>query len=84
MADGKQPVSKISIYPVSAAIWKNEGSKGSFYSVTFERTYKDGDQYKSSSSFTSDHLLTVAKIADIAHSEILRLRGADREPSAEE
>lgn len=41
MSDNKQPVERINIYPVSAAIWKNESTKGVFYSVTFERSYRD-------------------------------------------
>jgi hypothetical protein len=78
MAD-KAPVHKLSIYPINAAIWKNDGSKGAWYSVTIERTYKDGDKYKSSNTFGKDDLLTVAKIADLAHTELVNLEKDDRE-----
>jgi hypothetical protein len=34
------------------------------------RSYKDGDEWKSSSSFGRDELLTLAKVADLANSWI--------------
>jgi hypothetical protein len=40
MADSK-PASTIKLYPLSAAVWRNETKDGkAFYSVTFERSYK--------------------------------------------
>ena len=77
MAENK-PVSKIAIYPVTAALWKNDGKNGPWYSVTLEKTYKEGDSYKSSSNFGRDDLLTLAKVVDLAHSELLNLEQADR------
>jgi hypothetical protein len=76
MAD-KAPVSKVEIYPIAAAIWKNEGSKGTWYSVTIQRTYKQGDEYKRSDSFGVEDLLTVAKVADLAHTEIVNFEKDD-------
>jgi hypothetical protein len=76
MAD-KVPVSEITIYPIEAAIWRNEGSKGPWYSVTIERKYKDGDKYKQSDSFGKDHLLTAAKVLDLAHTELVNLERDD-------
>jgi hypothetical protein len=70
-----QPVGKITIWPASCAIWKN----GEFYSVTFAKSYKDGEEYKNSSSFDRDNLLALAKLADQAHSWILRQEQKDRE-----
>ena len=84
MPDEKaQPVSKLSIYPVSAAIWRNEGKNGAWYSATFERTYKDGDKYKSADNYPADHLLALSKLADLAHTEMLRLRAEDRQATPE-
>jgi hypothetical protein len=37
------------------------------YSVAFTRSYKDGNDWKDSSSFSPDDLLTLAKIANDAH-----------------
>ena len=86
MSDSKKPVTKVSLYPVSAAIWRNEGSKGeAFYNVTFERSYKDNDgAWQRSESFTISDLLLLAKVADHAHSEIYKLRAKDREAQQSE
>ena len=63
----KRPVHEVRIGPVKAAIWRNEGSSGPWHNVTFERIYKDGEDWKSTSSFGRDELLVVAKVADLAH-----------------
>jgi len=80
MSDSKKPVTKVSIFPVSAAIWRNEGSNGeTFYNVTFERSWKDdAGSWQSSASFSFNELLVLAKVADRAHSEIYELRAKDR------
>ena len=41
MSDTRKPAAKLGLSPVSAAIWRNQNPKGVFYSVTFERSYKD-------------------------------------------
>jgi hypothetical protein len=64
----KRPVHELRIGHVRAAIWKNDGSNGPWHSVTVERSYKDGEEWKSSTSFGRDDLLVLAKIADQAHS----------------
>ncbi len=88
MSNNKKPVSKITLYPVSAAIWKNETVKAdkngngerAYYSVTFERGYKDETgKWQSSDSFYLSDLLLLAKVADRAHSEIYKLRAIDRQ-----
>jgi hypothetical protein len=55
---------------VAAAIWPNEGQNGTFYNVTFERTYRKGEELKNSQSFGRDDLLLLAKAADMAHTWI--------------
>ena len=68
MSDTKKPAAKISLYPVSAAIWRNQNQKGVFYSVTFERSYKDdAGKWQTSSTFNASDLLLLAKVADQAH-----------------
>lgn len=79
MSDNKKPAAKVSLFPVSAAIWRNQNQKGVFYSVTFERSYKDdAGNWQTSSAFNTSDLLLVAKAADLAHSEIYKLRAGDR------
>ena len=41
------------------------------HNVTFERSYKDGEEWKTTTSFGRDDLLTLAKVADLAHSWII-------------
>lgn len=69
-----RPVHTIRYGTLRAAIWKREVDLGNnsrpMYSVTFGRSYKDGTEWKDSSSFGPDDLLTLAKIADDAHSFI--------------
>ena len=61
------PVHKIRLGRITAAIWENEGSKGTFYNVTINRCYKDGDERKETTSFGRDDLPLVAKAVDQAH-----------------
>lgn len=85
MSENKQPVAKINLHPVSAAIWRNENQKGTFYSVTFERSYKDDDgKWHRSGSFNAGDLLLLAKVADLAHSKIHELRAGDRNAPSED
>jgi hypothetical protein len=72
-----KPVAEVRFGNISAAIWRNEGDSGTWYNVTVERTYRDGTEYKRSPSFGRDDLLTLAKVADQAHSEIFNLQRFD-------
>ena len=84
MSDTKKPAAKLSLYPVSAAIWRNQTSNRAFYSVTFERTYKDeAGKYQTSSTFNAGDLLTLSKLADLCDTKIRELRAADRQPDEE-
>ena len=65
------PVDKVRVGLVTASIWKNQTEKGVFYNVTFERRYKDGDQWKSTHSYGFNDLLDLAKAADLAHTRII-------------
>jgi len=67
----KRPVHDLRIGSVKAAVWKNEGTNGAWHSVTFERLYKDGNEWKSSGSFGKDDLLVLAKVSDLAHTWIV-------------
>jgi hypothetical protein len=77
------PVHTIRYGALRAAIWKREVDLGNnsrpMYSVTFTRSYKDGNDWKDSSSFGPDDLLILAKIADDAHTFIHGRRLKDTE-----
>jgi len=86
MSDSKKPVSTVTLWPITAAIWRNKNGSGEpFYNVTFERTYTDkAGEYQNSASFAFNDLLLLAKVADRAHSEIYKLRANVRHHDADE
>jgi len=80
MSDNTKPAARVIMHPVKAAIWKNETEKGEvFYNVTFERSYRNlSGEWQSSDSYGVGDLLLLAKAADLAHTEIIKLRAKDR------
>lgn len=69
--DAKQkPVHEIRMGRIKAAIWANDTDNGTRHNVTITRLYKDGDEWKTSTSFGREELPLVAKIADMAHTWI--------------
>jgi hypothetical protein len=46
-----QPAHQLRSRSVKCALWRNETDKGVFHNITLERIYKDGEVWKSSSSF---------------------------------
>ena len=74
-----QPVHRIRMSRVEAAIWQNRGESGTWYNVTLSRSYKNAnDEWKSSDSFSVDDLLVVAKVANEAHSWIIQKQQEER------
>ena len=63
-----RPVHEIRLGLIKAAIWANATREGVMRNVTFERSFKDGDEWRTTHSFGRDDLLKVAKLADEAHS----------------
>ena len=63
----QKPVHEIRLGRIKATIWENETENGPRYNVTVSRLYKDGDEWKQSSSFGRDDLPLVAKVVDLAH-----------------
>jgi hypothetical protein len=58
-----QPVHIIRHGVITGSVWRQETDKGSMFNVTFQRSYKDGDTWKSSTSFGRNNLLVVSLIA---------------------
>lgn len=76
----KPPVARLRIGLIAASIWGRDTDNGSFYSVSFERRYKDAhDEWQSTHSYNADDLLILAKLADQAHSRILELQTEEAE-----
>lgn len=64
---GNQPAMKFRRGRVSATAWRNHHeTQGVWYSVTVTRSYKDGEQWKSATSFGRDDLLAVGEVCRLA------------------
>ena len=63
-----KPVHEIRMGRIKAAVWENQSqTNGTMYNVTFSRLFRDGNQWKDSTSFGRDDLPLVEKVADQAH-----------------
>jgi hypothetical protein len=78
-ANPSKPAHEIRLNGVRASIWKNDTDKGPRYNTTFERSYRDGEEWKSSNSFGRDDLLTLGFVAQEALRWIIQQR---QEPPA--
>ena len=67
---GNKPVHELRFGRIRATIWANETEKGIRHNVAISRSYKDGEEWKETTSFGRDDLLLVQKVADIAHTWI--------------
>jgi hypothetical protein len=67
------PVKTLRNRRIKAAIWVNHGAKGTFYTVTISRSFKQNDVWRDSQSFSHNELLIVAKLMYDAHTEISTL-----------
>jgi len=70
-----QPVDRVQIGRIEAAIWENHHEKGTSYSVTVNRRYRDKDEnWQTTTSFGRDDLLILAKVIDLAHTRVIELQ----------
>ncbi len=73
----KRPVHEIRMGRIRAAIWPNQTEAGVRHNVTVSRLYKDGDEWKDTTSFGRDDLPLVAKVCDLAHTWIYNQSGGN-------
>jgi len=59
-------VHEIRVGGIRASVWRNETDKGQRFNTTFDRSYRDGEEWKTSESFGRDDLLTVGFVANEA------------------
>jgi hypothetical protein len=71
----QKPAHEIRMGRIKATIWENETENGTRHNVTISRLYKDGDQWKQTTSFGREDLPLVAKVADLAHTWIYEQAG---------
>lgn len=65
-----KPVHEVRLGRIKAAIWANETDNGVRHNVTITRLYKEGEEWRTSTSFGREELPLVAKVADLAHTWI--------------
>jgi len=77
-AKAQPPVAKIRVGLVTASIWERQGDAGTFYTVSFERRYRDSEgQWQTAHSYDASDLLALAKAADLAHSKIIEAQAEE-------
>ena len=80
---GGGPVGKLRLGRLSATIWENGSDERSFLNVKFARSYLDEQKkWQNSDSFSRDDLLTLAKLADQAHTFICERQSPPRDQEA--
>ena len=62
-----QPAAKIRDGAITATLWEKQGEHGIYFNTTISRTYKDGDKFKETNSFSGAELLRVSLIAQQAY-----------------
>lgn len=87
MADNNSkepPIEVLRDGAIKASIWRNEGDKGEFLTVTFARTYTDqnGD-LKDTSAYTGRDLLVVSELAREAYRVTATIRSRQSAPTQE-
>lgn len=58
-----QPIHKIRHGVLSASIWRQNTQKGPMFNVTFQRAYREGNAWRTSTSFGQQNLLALSHIA---------------------
>ncbi len=77
MAEEKkeQPTTKIRIGAISIAGWKHSSDKGDWMSYEMQRSYKDGDEWKNTSSFRRDDIPKMVLALNLAYEEAFQKDG---------
>ena len=59
MSSNSKPEHTVRIGGIQIAVWSNETSKGTFQSITIDKSYKDGDSWKTTKSFKPADLVKI-------------------------
>jgi len=74
-----QPTDTLRDGAIKATIWARNGEKGTFYSVEISRTYKDGETFKDSHSYSGSELLRVSRLAEQAYDRVRELKSEQQQ-----
>lgn len=81
---GNKPTAEVRLGRIKASIWANRSQDGGrWHTVRLTRLYQDGEEWRSTHSFGRNDLLTVAKVADLAHTKVCELEAAVRSAEGE-
>ncbi len=76
MSSGNRPVHEIKLGRIRASIWTNESDRQDvWFNVSISRAYRDGDHWKTTTSFGRDDLPLVSKAAEMAYTWIWNSKG---------
>ncbi len=82
MAKTKPPIQEVRIGRIKGLVWENETRNGARCSVTIVRLYKEGDEWRETTSFDRDDLPLVMKVADKCHDFIYEHLAESRQHDA--
>lgn len=76
MSNNSRPVHEFKLGRIRASIWTNDVTgRGRWFNVTITRLYREGDEWKSTTSFGRDDLPLVAKAAEMAYAWVWSQKG---------
>ncbi|XZE53978.1 hypothetical protein SH139x_005755 [Planctomycetaceae bacterium SH139] len=82
MSENNKPVHRIRLGAIAASVFANRNKDATYYNVQFDLSYKDGEEWAHTRSFGRDDLLTLAKVADLAHTWIHAQQRSENEQNA--
>ena len=83
MAQKQKPAWAHRIEDIRVAVWANQSNGGVWMNATITRSYKDGDQWKETTTFRRRDLPIVRVLADMAHDWICKQEPAEAVESSE-
>ena len=76
MSSGNRPIHEIKLGRIRASIWTNETDRGDvWFNVSITRVFRDGADWKTTTSFGRDDLPMVVKAAEMAYAWIWNAKG---------
>lgn len=76
MSNANRPVHEFKLGRIRASIWPNENDRReTWFSVSIERVYRDGDQWRTTTSFGRDDLPLISKASELAYAWIWNEKG---------
>lgn len=82
MSTSNRPVHEIVLGRIRASIWANRSQgRGPWFNVVITRAYRDGETWKTTTSFGRDDLPVVVKVAEMAYAWLWQRQGDQHDQS---